>query len=127
MLNSRMFGFVIAFSVFLSTAPVAQQADSSQLSLERIFSSDEFVPERLGPVRWLSNVAAYIKLEADSATPGGRALVRYDAASGKREVWVAPSRLVPKGDSMPLPVEDYSVSPDGKQLLVFTNSQKVWR
>ncbi len=127
MLNSRMFGFVTAFSVFLSTAPVAQQADSSQLSLERIFSSDEFVPERLGPVRWLSNVAAYIKLEADSATPGGRALVRYDAASGKREVWVAPSRLVPKGDSMPLPVEDYSVSPDGKQLLVFTNSQKVWR
>jgi dipeptidyl-peptidase-4 len=28
---------------------------------------------------------------------------------------------------MPLAVEDYSVSPDGKQLLVFTNSQKVWR
>jgi dipeptidyl-peptidase-4 len=51
----------------------------------------------------------------------------YDAASGKRDVWVPASRLVPRGDSMPLAVEDYSVSPDGKQLLVFTNSQKVWR
>jgi dipeptidyl-peptidase 4 len=127
MLNSRMFGCAIALSAFLATALASQQTDSSQLSLERIFDSNEFVPERLGPVRWLSNAAAYIKLEADSTAPGGRALVRYDAASGKRDVWVAAARLVPKGDSMPLTVEDYSVSPDGKQLLVFTNSQKVWR
>jgi dipeptidyl-peptidase 4 len=127
MLKSRTFGCAVALSAVLCTALASQQTDSSQLSLERIFNSDEFVPERLGPVRWLSNAAAYIKLEADSATPGGRSLVRYDAASGKREVWVAASRLVPEGDSMPLAVEDYSVSPDGKQLLVFTNSQKVWR
>jgi len=127
MLNSRTFGCAVALTTFLSTALASQQTDSSRLSLERIFKSDEFVPERLGPVRWLSNAAAYIKLETDSATPGGRSLVRYDAASGKREVWVAASRLVPQGDSMPLAVEDYSVSPDGKQLLVFTNSQKVWR
>ena len=127
MLNSRTFGCAVALTTFLSTALASQQTDSSRLSLERIFKSDEFVPERLGPVRWLSNAAAYIKLETDSAKPGGRSLVRYDAASGKREVWVAASRLVPQGDSMPLAVEDYSVSPDGKQLLVFTNSQKVWR
>ena len=52
---------------------------------------------------------------------------RYDAATGKREVWVPASRLVPEGDSVPLAVEDYSVSPDGKRLLVLTNSKKVWR
>ncbi len=127
MLISRAFGFAAVLSAILSTALASQQTDSSRLSLERIFNSDDFAPERLGPVRWLGNAAAYAKLEADSTTPGGRALVRYDAASGKRDVWVAASRLVPKGDSMPLAVEDYSVSPDGKQLLVFTNSQKVWR
>jgi len=127
MLNSRVLGCAVALSAVLTTALASQQTDSSRLSLERIFKSDEFIPERLGPVRWLSNAAAYIKLEADSSTPGGRSLVRYDAASGKREVWVAASRLVPRGDSMPLAVEDYSISPDSKQLLVFTNSQKVWR
>src|SRR5919112_1102730 len=127
MLNSRTFGCAVALSAVLSSALASQQTDSTRLSIERIFNSDEFVPERLGPVRWLSDAPAYIKLEADSTTPGGRSLVRYDAASGKREVWVAASRLVPKGDSIPLAVEDYSVSPDGKQLLVFTNSQKVWR
>src|SRR5687767_6345137 len=117
MLNSRMLGCAVALSACLSTMLASAQSVSSRLSLERIFNSDEFVPARLGPVRWLSNAPAYIKLETDSATPGGRSLVRYDAASGKREVWVAASRLIPKGDTMPLPVEDYSVSPDGKQLL----------
>jgi dipeptidyl-peptidase 4 len=127
MLSTRVISCLIALSIFILSALSAQEPDPSLLSLERIFNSDEFTPERLGPVRWLDNAAAYIKLEADSATPGGRSLVRYYAASGKREVWVPAGRLVPKGDSVPLAVEDYSVSPDGKRLLVFTNSQKVWR
>jgi dipeptidyl-peptidase 4 len=125
--KARPLAALLPLSVILVSALSAQQADSSLLSLERIFSSDEFTPERLGPVRWLDNAPAYVKLEADSALPGGRGLVRYDAATGKREVWVPASRLVPKGDSVPLKVEDYSVSPDGQRLLVFTNSQKVWR
>ena len=104
MLKSRTFGFAVVLSAVLSTGLASQQTDSSQLSPERIFNSDEFVPERIGPVRWLSNAAAYIKLEADSTAPGGRSLVRYDAASGKRDVWVPAHRLVPEGDSMPLEI-----------------------
>ncbi|HJR15252.1 MAG TPA: DPP IV N-terminal domain-containing protein, partial [Gemmatimonadales bacterium] len=127
MLNSRAFGFAVALSAFISTALASQQSDSSRLTLERIFSSDEFVPERLGPVRWLDNAPAYVKLETDSTTPNGRSLVRYDAATGKREVWVSAGRLIPQGDSTPIAVEDYGVSADGTQLLLFTNSQKVWR
>ncbi|MGZ8398862.1 MAG: S9 family peptidase [Gemmatimonadales bacterium] len=127
MFKAKYLPALLAFSCLLVSALSAQQADSSLLSLERIFSSDEFTPERLGPVHWLDNAAAYTRLEADSATPGGRALVRYEAATAKREVWVPASRLVPPGDSVPLAVEDYSISPDGKQLLVFTNSKKVWR
>jgi hypothetical protein len=62
MLNGRTFGCAVALSAVLSSALASQQTDSSRLSLERIFNSDEFIPERLGPVRWLSNAAAYIKL-----------------------------------------------------------------
>ena len=40
---------------------------------------------------------------------------------------VPAARLVPRGDSIPLPVEDYTVSPNERRLLIFTNSQKVWR
>jgi dipeptidyl-peptidase-4 len=101
--------------------------DVSTVTLDRLFASSDFAPEQLGGVRWLAGSAAYTRLEPDSSMGGAAALVRYDAASGKREVWVPAARLVPSGDSIPLPVEDYAVSPDLKRLLLFTNSEKVWR
>ena len=119
--------WAVVLAVFPCSPLIAQQADSSLLTLNRIFDSKDFAPERLGPVRWLEGQAAYVKLEPDSTVTGGRALVRYDAASGRRDVWVAANRLIPAGDSMPLAVEDYSISPDKRRMLVFTNSQKVWR
>jgi dipeptidyl-peptidase-4 len=122
----RPFIWAIASSLALSTALPAQEPDSSLVTLDRVFNSEEFAPEFLGPVRWLSG-SAYLKLEPDSTAAGAHSLVRYDAATGRREVWVPASRLVPPGDTVPLEVEDYSVSPDGRRLLVFTNSQKVWR
>jgi dipeptidyl-peptidase-4 len=122
----RPLAWAIASSLALATLLPAQETDSSLVTLDRLFNSDEFAPEFLGPVRWLSG-SAYVKLEADSAAGGALSLVRYDAATGRREVWVPASRLVPPGDTLPLPVEDYSVSADGRRLLVFTNSQKVWR
>src|SRR3954469_2661722 len=120
---------LLVFTLVLSLAVrvQAQDTSSSVLTLDRIFNSPEFMPDQLGRVRWLERNAAYVKLEPDSATPPGRALVRYDAASGRREVWVPAARLIPSGDSLPLAVEDYSVSPDKRRLLVFTNSEKVWR
>ncbi len=117
----------IAALVVCLAAPVSAQTDSSRLTLDRIFASNEFNPEFLGAVRWLDGEAAYTRLEADSSAPGSRALVRYDAASGRREVWVPASRLVPRGDSLPIAIEDYTVSPDRRRLLLFTNSRKVWR
>jgi dipeptidyl-peptidase-4 len=116
--------FVPVFFLLLFSSPVVAQ---DTLTVDRIFDSKKFAPEQLGRVRWLEKEAAYVKLEADSATPGGQALVRYDAATGKREVWIPARRLVPPGDSMPLAVEDYSLSPDRRRLLIFTSSQKVWR
>ena len=117
-----------ATALFLSAAaPLLAQTDSSTLTLDRIFASDEFQPEYLGGARWLQSQPAYVKLEPDSGGKGGRALVRYDAATGKRDVWVPAARLVPTGDTLPLAVEDYELSADGKHLLLFTNSRKVWR
>jgi dipeptidyl-peptidase 4 len=118
---------VAALGLVLAPPLPAQTADSSLVTLERLFDSEEFAPEFLGRVRWLDGQAAYTKLEADSANPAARSLVRYDAATGRRDVWVPVSRLVPSGDSVPLAIEDYSVSPDRRRLLIFTNSRKVWR
>ncbi|MGN6391363.1 MAG: S9 family peptidase [Gemmatimonadales bacterium] len=114
------------FALSLCASLAAQTPDSSQLTLDRIFNSDEFAPDPLGDVRWLPGEAAYTRVEPDSAS-GALALVRYDAASGARTVWVPPARLVPPGATAPLTIEDYALSPDRKRLLLFTNSRKVWR
>jgi dipeptidyl-peptidase-4 len=118
--------FVLAAG-FPAAVTAQQVPDPSRLTLDRLFASPDFLPEKLGGVRWLNGSAAYTKLESDSTAEGALSLVRYDAASGRREVWVPATRLVPEGDSVPLPVEDYTVSPDRKRLLLFANSRKVWR
>ena len=79
---------VATLTLALSAALLAQTPDSSLLTLDRIFDSDEFAPEPLGGPRWIPGEAAYARLEPDSAAQGAAALVRYDAASGRREVWV---------------------------------------
>ena len=104
----------------------AQQADSSLLSVARIYGSSEFAAQPFGPSRWQDSGAAYTTLEA-GAEDDGSDIVRYDVEQGKREVLVSAGQLVPKGDSVPLEVEDYSWSPDGTMLLVFTNTKPVWR
>src|SRR4030042_127288 len=37
------------------------------------------------------------------------------------------AKRVPPGAAGPLAIEDYAWSPDGKVLIVFTNSKRVWR
>lgn len=105
----------------------AQAADPGLLSLERIYASTDFRPEFFGPARWLAGGAAYTTLERSREGKGGQDLVRYDVETGARTVLVPATRLIPAGDTLPLTVENYAWSADEQQLLVFTNSQPVWR
>ena len=108
-------------------APLAAQRADSALTIDRIFGSAELYPRRLSGARWRPGADAYTRLEASTARPGGVDLVQYDAESGRREVLLPATRLVARGDSVPLGVEEYDWSPDGKRLLLFTNSERVWR
>ncbi|MGH7752358.1 MAG: DPP IV N-terminal domain-containing protein, partial [Gemmatimonadales bacterium] len=122
---------VTALGVLLLAAPLAAQQvpDSSLLTVERIFGG-EFRSDVFGPVRWLGDGTSYSTLERStdtSASGGGRDLVRYDAATGARTVLVASARLVPPGAAQPLTLDEYSWSDDGTKLLIFTNSEQVWR
>lgn len=106
-------------------APLRAQ-DGADLSLDRIFASDDFAPERFGPVRWLVDGSGYTTLEVSRAVRGFD-IVRYDPVSGARDVLVAAERLIPRGARQPLILHDYAWSDDGGKLLVYTNSQRVWR
>ena len=78
-------------------------------------------------MRWLPEGHGYTTWEDSKETPGGRDLVRYDPATGKREVLVPAAHLIPPREIAPLPVDDYALSKDRARLLIFTNSKRVWR
>lgn len=113
--------------VLLALAPpAAAQQDASRLSVERIYASREFESGFFGPARWLEDGSGYTTVELSRAVRG-LDIVRYDPRTDARAVMVPATRLIPPGASQPLIPEEYSWSADGTKLLVFTNTQRVWR
>jgi len=109
-----------------SVAPGSPHAEGYRL-LERVFASRDFQIRRFGPARWMDDGASYTTLERAGGREGAPEIVRYDAASGQRTVLVDAAKLTPKGAQKPLEIEDYEWSDDKSQLLVFTNTRRVWR
>ncbi len=54
-------------------------------------------------------------------------IVRIDLPDSKETVVVPRSALMPGGSGKPLVIRNFSFSEDGKKLLVYTNSKRVWR
>ena len=104
----RLLPSIAVLLLVVSPAPLAaQRGDQSLLTLERIFASGEFRGDFFGPARWLADGSGYTTLEPSIRVQGGRDIVRYDPASGTRDVLVPAERLIPPGQSMPLFVEAY--------------------
>ena len=115
-------------------APLAAQragpgGPSGQITLDRLFTTPDFQEDFFGPARWFpaSTAASYTTLEPSPAGGEATDIVRYDATTGARTVLVPATKLVTPGTTTPLAIEEYSWSPDGKRVLIFTNSRQVWR
>jgi dipeptidyl-peptidase-4 len=87
----------------------------------------EYRATRPAESRWLDEGERYTVLEPSAAHADQSDLVAYETATGKRTILVPAQELTPTGARKPLDVEDYSWSDDGQHLLIFTNSQRVWR
>ena len=126
---SRRAAALVAVLVCVA-APRAQQderAHALDAQIDRIFAAREYDVPRFGPARWLSDGAAYTIVEHSAAQGGAPEIVRYDARTGARTVVVPGSAFDPKGRIAPADVADYSWSADGRRVLLFTNTRKVWR
>jgi dipeptidyl-peptidase-4 len=128
--------------IFLMLGPAGavaaeEAADPAVLTLARIFTDEEFEEDEFGPARWLEDASGYTTLEdsedrtededAEDKDAKAKDIVRYDPETGRREIMVPSARLIPKGRSKPLKIDNYTWSDDGKKLLVFTNTKRVWR
>ena len=115
--------------LLLSTALHAQQPapDASRLTVERIYAGNEFQPARFGGFRWLKDGNSFARLEPSPTIKDSMDLVRYEAATNKRDILLPATKLTPKNETKPLAVNGYEWSADDRRVLIYTNSKKVWR
>ena len=106
----RLLYICLALAVAVPVQLTAQR--TQPLTLDRIFASSEFAPQRFGPARWLED-GSYTTVEPSGGVNGDLEIVRYDARSGRREVKVSAAQLTPPTQTTPLLIEDYSWSADG--------------
>ncbi len=125
-LTAVVIAFGVAAALATPFAALADERESATKLIARLMASGEFRAKTFRGGEWLGNGDSYLALEP-AANGEGIGIVRYQTSTGTRDILVSASRLTPSGEKAPLPVEDYSFSPDGHQLLVFTNSQTVWR
>jgi dipeptidyl-peptidase-4 len=115
------------------------------LSIDSIFVGKDFRSESFSQPRWWDSGSCYTALvknvRRDPAPDSGgdskkekeekyvstRDLIWHDVSNGSSETYVSSDLLIPPGHDGPLHVDDYALSPDKSRLLIFTNSQKVWR
>ncbi|UBM58177.1 S9 family peptidase [Marinilongibacter aquaticus] len=57
----------------------------------------------------------------------GHDIVRFDLKSQKTSVVIPASEMTPANANAPLDVENFVFTPNQKMLLIYTNSQRVWR
>jgi dipeptidyl-peptidase 4 len=134
---TKRYVFLLIFSAFFvshGTTAFAQNASpaspisaESDKLLHRMFASADFEVKNFGPARWLDGGDFYTTVEPSADGPDAQDIVRYETASGKREVLVSAAKLIPAGAKAPLMIEDYSWSKDKSRLLIYTNSAQVWR
>ncbi len=111
----------LAFCLLL-TAAAGNGRASEQLDryLHQIFDSKDLQAKAFGPARWIEKGSAYTMLEA-------KEIARYETATGARRVLISAAAITPPKAREPLAIDDYHWSDDAKQLLLFTNTKKVWR
>jgi len=116
-----------ALILSLAAVPaIAQQAPTHLAQgLDQIFNKGAFWGGQV-QLAWENNGDTYTILEPE---PGGKGidLVSYQTSTGDRTVEVSAAQLTPAGAKAPIQIWEYSWSPDGKKLLIFTNGKKVWR
>jgi dipeptidyl-peptidase-4 len=71
-------------------------------------------------IRWSSTGNSYYRIESGE-------LIEYTLPEQKKAVLLSKQDLTPSGQSKNLNLRNYSFSSDGKQVLIFTNTRKVWR
>lgn len=104
-------------------SPIRRPAD---LSIDSIFNSKNFKGETFVG-QWQSDSQGFERIKRDAET-GSTSIIRVDLiAAAAEQVLVSSSMLTPADAEKPLSLDSYQWSSDKTKLLIFTNTERVWR
>ena len=115
-------GWLTAILLLLGGGSQAQV----QLNLEDVVAGKIIQTKGMGAMSWLKDGEHYSRVEANTEQ-GGTDIVSYRAKDNAREVLIPASLFVDKATGKPVPVRSISWSADNSKVLVYTNTQRVWR
>lgn len=96
-----------------------------ELTVTSIFGGTDLQPLELPEMHWTPDGR---RLTFVAGTPAGTTdLLALDLTTGAQERLIEGATLVPPGERQPVPIEGYEWSPDGRSVLIYTRSQRVWR
>ena len=103
--------------------PIGRPAD---LSIDSIFNSKNFKGETFVG-QWQSDSQGFERIKRDAET-GSTSIIRVDLiAAAAEQVLVSSTMLTPADAEKPLSLDSYQWSSDKTKLLIFTNTERVWR
>jgi len=123
--GSRIFAAAAASVWMLSASPASAQLSANmQDMLRRVHTAQEFGAGGRGAGaggRWVDGGTGYTTIER---TPDGAGeIVRYDTATGRRDILMSAAQLTPPSLGKPLQFSDYASSADGRRMMFATNGR----
>lgn len=101
-------------------------AAQKTLDLEKVVSGQVIQTKGTGAMTWMKDGERYSRMEPSQQT-GGTDIVAYRAKDNAREVIIPASMFINKETGKPIPVRSISWSADNGKVLIYTNTQRVWR
>ena len=101
-------------------------AQNNSLTLEDIYTKNKYAAKGFGPLVFMKDNKGYTTLEYNASFKSNE-IILYDIISGSKKVLVSAKQLIPNGLVNPLSIYNYTWSNDNKNLLIYTNTKKVWR
>jgi dipeptidyl-peptidase-4 len=111
----------LTFLLLLSTSFIYAQEDEKKLTLEDIFQSREYYPQRIANITSLNDGERYLQTINDSINI-------FSYRTGKfLENLVCAQDLIPEGDSIPISLQTYKLNKSETKILFFVDMKRIYR
>ena len=116
----------LLLALFLGTSlyNFALAQEKAKLTLQEIFKNRTFVPESIDVINWMNDGQFYTSLISEDQADF---IIKYDINTGEAKDTVLNGHTLPKAQSEPVRIDDYSFNADESQLLLATQKEGIYR